>query len=262
MLQLYHWEPNSYSLSPLLALYEKDIAFESRYLDFLAFDQYRRPEFMGQDEYILNLEIEAPVLVDDDHPLTDTFFIGLYLDEAYTDQPRLVPTDPFDHWRILAWGRHIGEVLAPAATTLGCHAFLSPHLSQRGGEDLQNLIAALPTEERRVAWRMAASNSYTDDLLADSRRKLGLSARRVEDALAGSEWVCGEFSLADIELFAHLNSAPLLAPDVVSKGTTPRLMDWLERIRARPAFARALALAHTPEPQKAFAPGAEHSRWG
>lgn len=262
MLHLYHWEPNSYSLSPLLALYEKDIAFEGRYVDFLAFEQYRQPAFADEDEYILNLEVEAPVLVDGDRPVTDTFFMGLYIDETYVDEPRLTPPGPEGRWQALAWARHIGEVLAPSVITLGCHAFLSPRLSKRNDETLQSAIAALPTEERRTAWRMAAGNGYTDELLADSRRKLDLSSGKVEKALAGGDWVCGPFSLVDIELFAHLNSAPLLAPEIVSTGTTPRLMAWLERIRDRPACAKAMSHAHSLEPQKAFAPGAEHSRWG
>ena len=36
MPTLYHWEPNAGSLEVLLALHEKGIAFESRYVDFIA----------------------------------------------------------------------------------------------------------------------------------------------------------------------------------------------------------------------------------
>lgn len=262
MLELYHWEPNGYSLSPLTALYEKGVAFESRYLDFPAFELCGQQAFGSEDEFALNLELEAPVLVADGRPLTDTFFIGLFLDDAHTEGPRLAPPDPAGHWRVLAWGRHIGEVLAPAVTTLGCHAFLAPVLAQCDGDELRSKIAALPTEERRTGWRVAAENAYTDEILSESRRKLGLSVRKVEEALAGGEWVCGAFSLVDIELFAHLNSAPLLAPQIAGAATAPRLMDWLDRMRARPSHAMALAHARSAEPRQAFAPGAEHSRWG
>ena len=35
MLALYHWEPNANSGKPMLALAEKGVEFESRYLDLL-----------------------------------------------------------------------------------------------------------------------------------------------------------------------------------------------------------------------------------
>ena len=38
---LYHWEPNANSGKPILALIEKGVAFESRYMDLCSFDQHR-----------------------------------------------------------------------------------------------------------------------------------------------------------------------------------------------------------------------------
>src|SRR6185437_7510933 len=40
MLTIYHWEPNANSGKPILAAYEKGVAFESRYVDLLGFDQH------------------------------------------------------------------------------------------------------------------------------------------------------------------------------------------------------------------------------
>ena len=46
MLTLYHWEPNANSGKPILAMEEKELQFESHYLDLLNFDQHyaRVPE--------------------------------------------------------------------------------------------------------------------------------------------------------------------------------------------------------------------------
>jgi hypothetical protein len=44
--------------------------------------------------------------------------------------------------------------------------------------------------------------------------------------------------------------------------TAPRLIDWLNRIRNRPAGRTALGSGRTGKPEHAFAPGPEHSRWG
>jgi glutathione S-transferase len=81
--------------------------------------------------------------------------------------------------------------------------------------------------------------------------------------LAESDWLVGTaYSLADIDAFAICNSLTTLMPDCVSGSTTPRTMDWLTRIRSRAAVRAALGTSRTGKPERAFAPGPEHARWG
>src|SRR5262245_20533171 len=113
------------------------------------------------------------------------------------------------------------------------------------------------------AWRLALADGYSSDLLEDSKRKVSLAVRRIEDALTNSQWLVGPtYSLADIDAFAICNSLPTLTPDLVNSGATPRLMDWINKIRLRPAVKVALGTSRTGKPEEAFAPGPEHSRWG
>jgi glutathione S-transferase len=49
--------------------------------------------------------------------------------------------------------------------------------------------------------------------------------------------------LADISVFALVEGLPALIPAVVGAVRTPRMLAWLERMRARPAVRRALASA-------------------
>jgi len=94
-------------------------------------------------------------------------------------------------------------------------------------------------------------------------RKVVLAVRRIEDALAHSQWLVGpDYSLADIDAFAICHSLPTLTPDVVNSASTPRLLDWLNRIRLRPAVRAALGTSRTGKPEEACVPGPEHSRWG
>jgi hypothetical protein len=65
-----------------------------------------------------------------------------------------------------------------------------------------------------------------------------------------------------VALFAICHSLPALTPDVVNSASTPRLLDWLNRIRLRPAVRAALGTSRTGKPEEAFVPGPEHSRWG
>src|SRR5689334_7018927 len=131
MLELYHWEPNTFSLKPLIVLHEKGIPFTSRYTDFAALEQYAlRADIGDHVEVQHNPEGDGPILVADGTPMTESFFIGLYLDEAHPQKP-LRPSDAYGRWQVLMWARFVNEVLEPAVSTLGAQKYLSPVLAGR-----------------------------------------------------------------------------------------------------------------------------------
>lgn len=261
MLELYHWEPNTSFLKCLVALKEKGLNFTSHYVDLLDFKSPRKYPPLN-DEARFSMEGEGPILVNDGAVMTDSFFVTLYLDDAFPEKP-LQPDDAVGRWRIQALGRFLGEVLAPAVSTLGCHAYLAPELKKHDGRDLDAFISKLSSLELRQAWTSAAKNDYSKDLLDDSRRKVGVGLKRIESMLATSPWlVADKFSIADIETFSITHGLTKLTPDLVSKSASPRVVDWLERIRMRPSVKAALAMNKTGKPDECYAPGPEHSRWG
>lgn len=262
MLELIHWEPNGSYLKPLIVLNEKGLPFRSRYVDVLAFEQYQPGFLDASRETQLNQEGEGPVLLHDGKQITESLFMIEYLEDAFPEKP-LRPADAVGQNRILAWARFINEVFMPAAGTLGCHTYLAPHFKGRERASFDAVLARIPMKSLQDAWTLALTDGYSPELLEDSQRKLSLAVRRIEDALAQSEWlVGGEYSLADVDAFAICNSLTTLTPGVVNEAATPRLMGWLKRIRARPAVKAALGVSRTGKPEQAFAPGPEHSRWG
>ncbi|HEU4623825.1 MAG TPA: glutathione S-transferase family protein [Steroidobacteraceae bacterium] len=262
MLELIHWEPNGSYLKPLIALNEKGLPFHSRYVDVLSFEQYRPGFLAASQETRLNQEGEGPVLLHDGKQITESLFMIEYLEDAFPEKP-LRPADPLGQNRILAWARFINEVFMPGANTLGCHTYLAPHFKGRNAASFEDVLARIPMTFLQEGWRLAITDGYSPELLEDSQRKVGLAVRRIEDALASSDWLVGNaYSLADIDAFAICNSLPTLTPALVNATSTPRLIAWLERIRARPAVQAALAVSRTGKPEQAFAPGPEHSRWG
>ncbi|HKJ74703.1 MAG TPA: glutathione S-transferase family protein [Alphaproteobacteria bacterium] len=262
MLDLYHWEPNTFSLKPLIALHEKGLDFTSHYQDWLTFEQLKDEPALNV-EATHNFDIEGPILVNGDTVISESFFMLEYLDDAFPETPRLLPDSAAGKWRVRAFGRYLGERTGPAVSTLGCRKYLVPELKKRRREDLEEALKAMPTEERRMRWRAAIDDSYDADEIELSETNARLAVERCEKMLGDSEWLLPDgYSAIDIEAFAFLNSMPKLMPDACNADASPKVMDWLARMRDRPAVKAALATARTNAPDEAFAPGSEPARWG
>ena len=263
MITLYHWEPNVFSLKPLIALHEKGIDFESRYVDWTSFEQ------LGPGGPKLNLEAannpeqEGPVLVHDGAVITESFFMLEYLEDTFPTVPLKLRT-PHGDWQVQVWGRFNGERAAPAISTLGCHKYLVPILKEKRINSADQILDRMPTQERRTAWAEAIEDSYSEEVLADSRRRAGLLVERIEKALdGGKSWLVEDtYTLADIDTFSLANALPKLTPEACNRGASPNTMAWIERMRGRPSVNKALAMSQTGRPDEAFTPGPEHARWG
>ncbi len=260
MLELYHWEPNTYFLKPLIALHEKRAAFSSRWFDPTAFEQFA-PGWPGNTESALQLEREGPILVHDGAIISSSFFMLEYINDVLPGV-NLCPGAAYEQYRERAWGQVLTAV-GSAVSALGCATYLAPVLRKMPPAALAARLESIEPLERRQAWAAVTDGTYTEPALAAVRERLRHSMQRIESTLAGSAWLAGaEYSIADIDAFSLLNGAPALAPDVLNGVNTPRTLEFLERVRARPAVKSALALSRSGRPQEAFVPGAEASRWG
>jgi glutathione S-transferase len=261
MLALYHSEPNTFSLKPLIALAEKQAEFVSHPFDPLRFEQFA-PDFPRSVESGLQLEREGPVLVHDDTVISSSFFMLEYIAEALPGI-ELLPGNAYEHYRTRAWGQYLGLQLGPGVSALGCAKYLAPALRQLDAAQLRARIEHIEPQERRAAWLAVIDGSYSEQVLARTREQLKIPVKRVEGALAKSPWLAGaSYSIADIDAFSMLTTLPDLAPEVVSETSTPRLVQFLNRVRERAAVKAALAYSRTGKPHQAFVPGGEPSRWG
>jgi glutathione S-transferase len=66
---------------------------------------------------------------------------------------------------------------------------------------------------------------------------------KVEAQLAQTPWLAGDmYTLADINFFSHCGMMlARMFPDIGIEARCPKLLAWAERVRARPAVAKALA---------------------
>ena len=256
MLDLYHWEPNANSLKVMICLAEKGLDYQSHYVDILEFEQYQ-PGFLA-----LNAFGQVPVLVHDGEPITESSLILEYLAEAFPNA-RLAPTDAKGWYDAQAWGKFVDYNLGPSVSTLGWHQVMAPVMKQRDQGKLRAAVDRIPLHERKTAWIAATGDSYTPEQLQDSRRKIDLAVKRIEDVLGKSNWLLdSDYSIVDIGAFSLSCTLPRLLPEVVNAKATPKMMDWLARINARPAVKKALNMRGKAGHQDVYTPGPEHSRWG
>jgi glutathione S-transferase/GST-like protein len=236
---LYHWEPNANSGKPMLTLAEKGVAYESRYLDLLQFDQHQ-PAYLA-----VNPDGTIPAMVHGSRVLTESTPMMEYVDDEFPGPP-LKPRDPVARWRMRWWMRFFDAYFAPSLSMIGWSIFIGPAVRNRPQEELRAAIDKIPLESRRIAWRKAMFNEFSPEELAESKRRVLFATLALERHLARFPWIAGDvYSLGDINGFNLGYALPLSQPDHCNDAKTPHIMEWLRRIYERPAARETWAKGRT-----------------
>lgn len=239
MLKLYHWEPNANSGKPMLTLAEKGVEYESHYLDLLKFDQHQ-PAYLA-----INPDGTIPAMVHGDRVLTESTPMMEYVDEAF-DGPPLRPADPKARWQMRWWMRFFDAYFGPSLSMIGWHVFVGPSARNRDPAELEAAIARIPLESRRIAWRKALFNEFSEAELNESRRRVAFATDVLEEHLSRQPYIAGEtFSLGDINGFNLGYALPISQPERCNDEKTPHIMEWLRKIYERPATKQTWARGRT-----------------
>jgi len=234
-LHLYHYEPSANSMKPLLCLAEKGIPYESHYVDLHNFEQH------SEVFVALNPNGQVPVLIHNDAVITESTVINEYLDEVFPGT-RLVPQDPVTRARMRIWNKFVDEYFCPALSRIGWSVLVPKIAARLKSGELEEALKKVPLEEQRRKWLTAATESFTPEELSEARRQVSVSVQRMENILRSSQWLAGdEYSLADVNTYSMAAGVPRLIPEAMSEETSPRSIDWLQRMNARPAVQAALA---------------------
>jgi glutathione S-transferase len=242
-LKLYHAEPLANSLKVLIPLKEKGLAFESVYVDLHKFEQHE-PWFVA-----INPEGQVPVLDHDGTIVTHSTVINEYLEDAFPNAPELRPADPAGKARMRYWNKFVDEHVMNYVSMWGWHRMVG--VIARGVEsgEFEKLVERIPLYEQREKWRTARSG-FSEVNLANATRKVEVAVDKVEARLGETEWLSGDqYTLADINFFSHCGVAlARLFPEIGVPERCPRLLEWVERIKARPGAAAALAMPDHTNP--------------
>ena len=204
-MKLYYSPVSVYSAKPRIAMYEKAIAHETRLLNWTPATGWIKPEELPR----LNPKAQIPVLVDGEAVIYDSTIIVEYLDER-VPKPALFPTGPADRARCRMLEDLGDTLLAPNLGVLIREVLLKPDASTR------DTIA-----------------------VAQTKAELARQYQRLERELGKREYLCGEFSAADISCFSPINIASLM--EGAPSAEYGNLAGWLSRMSKRPSVARYLA---------------------
>jgi GST-like protein len=191
--------PNGYKVS--IALEELGLPYELRVLN-LAEGEQKQPWFLA-----INPNARIPAIVDrdaDDFPVFESGAILVYLAEK---TGRLMPSDPKGRSRVLQWLMFQMGGLGPMMGQANVFTRYFP-------EQVPPVI---------------------DRYLRESRRLLEV----LDGRLAQSEWLAGDYSIADIANFAWARIHEWPGVDVEG---LDHLARWIAAIASRPAVQRGLVI--------------------
>jgi glutathione S-transferase len=203
MSLVYHYHPlSSFCWKPLIALYENGTEFTPRLVN------------LGDPDSLAALAAlwpvaKMPVLEDEAHALViaETSIIIDYLDRHHRGSVRFVPDDPDRAREVRFWDRI-------------CDLYLQLPMQKIVGDRLR-------PEGRKDPFGVA-----------EARTLLATALGVVEAHMAERRWTAGaDFSLADCAAAPALFYADKVMP---LAGVWPNALTLLERLKARPSFARVL----------------------
>ena len=142
MIELFHYEPYANSMKCLLCLAEKGIAFTSRYVDILKFEQHE-PWFVK-----INPNGQVPVLVHDGRVVVESTVINEYLDDVFAETPQR-PIDPRERADMRVWSKWVDEMLMPSVSMLGWQARFRPLFQSYDKREFERRLQRIPLKETR-----------------------------------------------------------------------------------------------------------------
>jgi len=235
---LYHHHTSVCSAKVRLALAEKGIAWDGKLIDLRGSEQYT-PEYLAMNPFGV-----VPVLVHDGKVLPESTVINEYIDEMF-DGPPLSPADPYMRGKMRIWTRMNDESIHGATSVLSS-AIAFRHQAKHS-DQVTHIVDPYKRERLSETVGKGIDTAHFKTALAAVDVLFGY----IEETLGGTgpgkalsgggpDWLIGEYSLADIGLASYVKRFDNLQLGFLWE-SRPRVAGWYERLKARPAYQRAIA---------------------
>lgn len=195
-MKLYSGPLSLFTSKVRIALAEKDIDYERIEVGWTREKAYvpHHPDVVA-----LNPKREVPVLVDGDTVVYDSTLIFEYLEER-NPTPPLYPSDLAERARCRQLEASADEILF------------------------------------QPVWKLITQNVYAGGdaaIVETAQQELAALEEPLDKALAAREYLCGDFSVADIATFVMLSAAATLGAPISER--FEHLQAWLARVGERPS---------------------------
>ncbi len=234
MLELYHNETSVCAAKVRFALEEKELAWTGRHVDIFSGEQHR-PEYRR-----LNPLGVVPTLVRDGIPFIESNIINEYLDDAFPQVP-LRPADAAERAQMRLWTKQLDDSVHHATAVISysiAYRFLQ---LAKPREEVEALLNGISDPERGERNRDLIYKGLDSRFFAGAIKRFDRLLTDMETALRQKAWLAGNnLSLADIGLAPYITRLERLQLSPMWD-RRPKLTDWFERIKERPACKRAIA---------------------
>jgi glutathione S-transferase len=241
-LKYYHAEPAANSLKSMICLKEKQLDFESIYVNLHTFEQH-------SDWFVkINPEGQVPVLDHDGVLITHTTVINEYLEDVFPENP-LRPADAEGRARMRYWNKFVDEHVMNHVSMHGWHRMVGVIARGIDSGEFEKLMERIPLPDQRKKW-MTARSGFSEADLQNATDKIVYACKKVDDHLASNTWLAGEmFTSADANFYSMCGMmVERMFPELEVAKNYPRLIDWRERMTARPGVAASLQMPDHTNP--------------
>ena len=239
-IKLFHGMASTCSKKVRLALYEKDLPFDSQLMDLQKFEQHT-PDYLA-----LNPSGVVPTLVYRGKPVVESSIIIEFIEDAFPQKP-LRPRDPLAVSLMRQWLKFSDNV-AYSAVYVPTWSIMAKRAQDSFSEDkLQAVLKRIPTKERRERWATVAREGFTEKEMQDAYDKMQQCLTKIEKAMTKGPWLAGkDYSLADIAMIPFIDRIRNLKPEFLHKAQYPGVNRWEAAMRERPAFQKAFDFKDDP----------------
>lgn len=137
------------------------------------------------------------------------------------------------------WVKYQDDVLYPAQRPATFQLMVRPKLAALSQDQIAALVACHPQPERARHFLSWASGAPDPKVVEEAKEKLAQVVERLDKRLQANRWLAGsQFSLAEIAFAPFIDRLERLSFHELWQGK-PAVVEWVERVKARPSFAAA-----------------------
>ena len=235
MIAVYHDNLSVCAQKVRMALDEKGLRWESRYIDLMK-QEHLTPEYLRMNPRGL-----VPTLLHNGNAVYESTIVLEYIEDSFPDHP-LRPKDPFQRARMRLWTKIPDDGLHIAcASVTYASAFVHQLKQHHSPAELADRLAKLPDRARAARQRQILDLEFEAPIVKDAVMLHDKVLKEMEIALAQGPWLNGEdFTLADICIIPYVTRLDRLGLDGMW-ANRPHVARWFKAMKARPSFDSAIS---------------------